>query len=122
MRSEKGQEADVSKVTPSGHTWVTVFGLATFADKNADSQDEESVGPHLVQAWLLEKESLSLLLSRLTEQVSNEESCVQWASLIAQLVKNPPAMQETPVQFLGREDPIAKLPTHLLGILLWLGW
>ena len=29
---------------------------------------------------------------------------VVWASLIAQLVKNPPAMQETPVQFLGRED------------------
>ena len=26
------------------------------------------------------------------------------ASLIAQLVKNPPAMQETPVRFLGRED------------------
>ena len=34
-------------------------------------------------------------------------------SLIAQLVKNPPAMQETPVQFLGREDPLEKgrLPT-----------
>ena len=30
------------------------------------------------------------------------------ASLIAQLVKNPPAMQETPVQFLGREDPLEK--------------
>ena len=28
------------------------------------------------------------------------------ASLIAQLMKNPPAMQETPVQFLGREDPL----------------
>ena len=28
-----------------------------------------------------------------------------WASLIAQLVKNPPAMQETLVQFLGQEDP-----------------
>ena len=27
------------------------------------------------------------------------------ASLVAQLVKNPPAMQETPVRFLGREDP-----------------
>ena len=27
-------------------------------------------------------------------------------SLIAQLVKNPPAMQETPVQFLGQEDPL----------------
>ena len=30
------------------------------------------------------------------------------ASLIAQLVKNPPAMQETPVQFLGQEDPLEK--------------
>ena len=27
---------------------------------------------------------------------------------IAQLVKNPPAMQETPVQFLGWEDPLEK--------------
>ena len=27
------------------------------------------------------------------------------ASLIAQLVKNPPVMQEIPVRFLGREDP-----------------
>ena len=29
-------------------------------------------------------------------------------SLIAQLVKNPPAMQETPVRFLGGEDPLQK--------------
>ena len=29
-------------------------------------------------------------------------------SLIAQLVKNPPAMQETPVHFLGQEDPLEK--------------
>ena len=28
--------------------------------------------------------------------------------LIAQLVKNPPAMQETPVRFLGQEDPLEK--------------
>ena len=27
---------------------------------------------------------------------------------MAQLVKNPPAMQETPVRFLGREDPLEK--------------
>ena len=31
-----------------------------------------------------------------------------WASLVAQLVKNLPANQETPVQFLGREDPLEK--------------
>ena len=30
------------------------------------------------------------------------------ASLIAQLIKNPPAMQETLVLFLGREDPLEK--------------
>ena len=30
------------------------------------------------------------------------------ASLIAQLVKNPPAMQETPVRSLGWEDPLEK--------------
>ena len=28
-----------------------------------------------------------------------------WASLVAQMVKNPPAMQETWVQSLGWEDP-----------------
>ena len=29
-------------------------------------------------------------------------------SLVAQLVKNPLAMQDTPVQFLGQEDPLEK--------------
>ena len=33
---------------------------------------------------------------------------IYMASLIAQLVKNLPAMQETPVQFLGQEDPLEK--------------
>ena len=36
-----------------------------------------------------------------------------WASLIAQLVKNPPAMQETLVRFLGQEDPIRNTPVFL---------
>ena len=30
------------------------------------------------------------------------------ASLVAQMVKNPPAMQETLVQFLSQEDPLEK--------------
>ena len=30
------------------------------------------------------------------------------ASLIAQLVKNPPTMQDTLVRFLGQEDPLEK--------------
>ena len=28
------------------------------------------------------------------------------SGIVAQLVKNPPAMQETPVRFLGQEDPL----------------
>ena len=35
------------------------------------------------------------------------DSCKQ-ASLIAQLVKHQPAMLETPIQFLGREDLLEK--------------
>ena len=31
-----------------------------------------------------------------------------WASLVAQIVKNLPAMQEPWVQYLGREDPLEK--------------
>ena len=33
---------------------------------------------------------------------------IHLASLTAQLVKNPPALQETPVRFLGWEDPLEK--------------
>ena len=29
----------------------------------------------------------------------------EYSILVAQLVKNPPAVQETPVRFLGWEDP-----------------
>ena len=41
------------------------------------------------------------------------------ASLVAQMVKNPPAMQETQVRSLGREDPLEKgMATHS-NILFW---
>ena len=33
---------------------------------------------------------------------------IEPGSLIAQLVKNPPGVQETPVRFLGWEDPLEK--------------
>ena len=37
----------------------------------------------------------------------------QGTSLVAQTVKNPPAMQETQVQSLGQEDPLEKgMITH----------
>ena len=39
------------------------------------------------------------------------------APLIAQLIKNPPAMQETPARFLGWEDPLEKGETTHSSIL-----
>ena len=42
-----------------------------------------------------------------------------WASLVAQSIKNLPAMQETQVQPLGWEDPLEKgMATHS-SILAW---
>ena len=35
---------------------------------------------------------------------SNIHGCVDWASLVAQMIKNPPAMQKTWFQSLCRED------------------
>ena len=50
--------------------------------------------------------------SDVTEQLSR-------ASLIAQLLKNPPAMQETLVRFLGWEDPLEKGKATHSSILAW---
>ena len=42
-----------------------------------------------------------------------------WASLVAQIVENPPAMQESWVQPLGWEDPLEEgMATHS-SILTW---
>ena len=42
-----------------------------------------------------------------------------WATLVAQIVKNPPAMQETWVQSLGWEDPLEKGMATYSSILAW---
>ena len=41
------------------------------------------------------------------------------ASLVAQVVKNPPAMQETWVRSLGWEDSLKKEMATLASILVW---
>ena len=42
-----------------------------------------------------------------------------WASLVAQLIKNPPAVQETWVRSLGWEDPLEKGKATHSSILAW---
>ena len=48
-----------------------------------------------------------------------------WASLVTQLVKNPPAMRETWFQSLGWEDPLEKgkaIHSSILGLLWRFRW
>ena len=42
-----------------------------------------------------------------------------WASFVAQLVKNPPAMWDTWVRSLGWEEPLEKGKATLSSILAW---
>ena len=42
-----------------------------------------------------------------------------WASLVTQLVKNPPAMRETWAQSLGWEEPLEKGRATHSSILAW---
>ena len=42
-----------------------------------------------------------------------------WASLVAQLVRNPPAMRETWVQSMGCEDPLEKEKATHSSTLAW---
>ena len=42
-----------------------------------------------------------------------------WASLVAQTVKNPPAMRETRVLSQGWEDPLEKATATQSSILAW---
>ena len=48
-----------------------------------------------------------------------QQSYPIWTSLVAQTVKNPPAMRETWVQSLGWEDPLEKTMATHSSILAW---
>ena len=55
----------------------------------------------------------------LSHQKERNFAICQMASLVAQMVKNLPATQETQVRSLGREDPLEKgMATHS-SILAW---
>ena len=44
---------------------------------------------------------------------------ITWSSLVAQTVKNPPAMQETRIPSLGWEDPLDKGMATQSSVLVW---
>ena len=54
-----------------------------------------------------------------TEPLREARLSLSWASLVAQLGQNPPAMWETWVQSLGWEDSLEKGPVTHSSILDW---
>jgi len=61
-----------------------------------------------------------LVITKIIQMVNTLRlECISRASLVAQMVKNLPAVLETWVQFLGQEDPLEKgMATHS-SILAW---
>ena len=51
--------------------------------------------------------------------MANNTHYLLWACLVAQTIKNLPAMQETWVQSLGREYPLEKATATHSSILAW---
>ena len=68
------------------------------------------------------KEIIKLIFSAQISLMKRPIECL-WISLVAQMIKNPPAMQETWVQSLGGEDPQRKewqpTPVFLPGEIPW---
>ena len=62
---------------------------------------------------------LILSLGRSPEEGNGNPLQYSWASLVAQLLKNPPAMQETLVQSLGWADPLEKRNATHCSMLAW---
>ena len=58
-------------------------------------------------------------VERSTEEAISFPLQYSWASLMAQLVKNLPAMRETWVCSLGQEDPLEKEKAIHSSILAW---
>ena len=62
-------------------------------------------------SWIIKRKS--------THQISSPFLSFPWASLVAQLVKNPPAMWETWIRSLDWEDPLEKGKATHSSILAW---
>ena len=79
--------------------WAREIKLGTRAVKQAGGKASEAAERSAQSIWHPHSDFLThLCVSKNRYQ----------ASLKAQLVKKPPAMQETPVWFLGGEDPLEK--------------
>ena len=98
------------------HLEDTVFeiylqtGAAPQARLFQENKKQATLGTHMAR-------TLTGLPLRKTEEFKCKRT--PHASVVAQVVKNPPAVQETRVQSLGWEDPLEKGMAIHSGILAW---
>ena len=102
----KVSAGDMLPLKPVEENPVLLLQLLGFAGNPWHSLANRYISPIYMATW-----PSSLCVSSYYKSISHNglgAHLVHYASLIAQLVKNLPAMQETPVWFLGWEDPLEK--------------
>ena len=80
---------------------------------------EMGLGGHGEGSEKLKSKLIALADSEKTKEFQVDTEQVVRASLVAQLVKNPPLMRETWVLSLGWEDPLEKGKSTHSSILAW---
>ena len=89
--------------------WISLSEKSGFPDSSVDKESACNAGdPSLIPGS-----------RRSTGEEIGYPLQYSWASLVAQLVKNLPVMQETWVQSLGWEDPLEKGKATHSSILAW---
>ena len=113
LKPREGKHWGHGRVERTGFLWVWPWALATRPVTLKSAIDTVNSNQYFVLELELH------LLSVWQTQFGFNISVYPWASIVAQLVKNPAAMWETWVQFLHWEDPLEKgMATHS-SILAW---
>ena len=88
--------------------WYFIAQLQFSSVQSSRSVVSDSLWPHELQHASLgisNQQKISIICSNLRQTAFEWGFPFQWTSLVAQMVKNLPAVQETQVQSLGWEDP-----------------
>ena len=86
--------------------------------RNEDQKPQGDTTSH-PQRWLFKGKKKVRSLVKGLENSFQGGFLISWASVVAQMVKNLPGMQETGVQSLGGEDPLEKRKATHSSTLSW---
>ena len=111
----RGAWHDAVHGVEKNRTWFSDWKTACFPE---NEQACGAVALVLLLRWLYSWPSVGVFMHR-CHLVHLPVGLFLWASLVAQLVENPPAMLETCVRSLGWDDPLEKGEATHSSILAW---